>query len=932
MTLEEQVSSTIPPKILVVVDEPNSLRLTGRVLERAGYHVITAATGEDGLRRVRREKPTLVLLDVLLPDINSTEVCRRIKADASLADICVVLISASETASERQAEGLEAGADGYIARPVSNRELLARVEAMLRLKQAEHDLRRYETILSAVVDPISYVDRDYVYRAVNDAYASYAKRPRKEIVGLTVAELIGKEAFEEHVKPHLDRCFTGEQVHYQAWFDVPGEDPKYMDVSYSPVFSEDGSVIGAAVNSRDITERKQIEERLQRERDLVARIMETSPIGIVVLDQQGRISFANAQIEKLTGLTREQIVQSAYDDPRWRVLDQSGQNLPKEMYPFAQAMHNGHPAYEQEHIIELPEDRRLLLSINSAPLLDDAGEPSSVVMAIEDVTERRRTEQALRESREFFQSALDALSANIAVLDEDGQIIAVNASWCQFGDENDLAWADCGVGRNYLQVLDAASGEPTGGAQGAAQGIRDVLAGRLDRYWQEYPCHSPWEQRWYAMWVTRFESSEGPRAVIAHENVTERKLAELELREAKNAAEGAQQEAEAARQEEERRREIAEGLRDIVSILNSNHPLRQVLDHIVIQARQLLGSQAVAIYRLEEGPGHLTLRAAQGLPDGCPLRGENAASLTILRQAVSGSRPIATPGRTTPDFGDVHEAYTTCSDMCQALLAVPISIKDSVYGGMLLCNTEPRTFCDDDVELAVVFADQVALAIENARLRDQVEQAAIAAERSRLARDLHDAVTQTLFSASLIAESLPRIWQRYPEETERGLQELRQLTRGALAEMRTLLLELRPAALTEKPLGELLRNLTDATNSRTRVPITLNAREDGSLPANVQVVIYRLAQEALNNIAKHAKASSVTVDLECQSARVALDIRDDGCGFDLGAIPAGHLGIGIMRERADAIGAELQISSHPGQGTEIVVRWQEQGRETYGSR
>jgi signal transduction histidine kinase len=261
--------------------------------------------------------------------------------------------------------------------------------------------------------------------------------------------------------------------------------------------------------------------------------------------------------------------------------------------------------------------------------------------------------------------------------------------------------------------------------------------------------------------------------------------------------------------------------------------------------------------------------------------------------------------------------------VCRALLAVPITIRNNVYGGMLLCNTVPRAFCDDDIELAVIFGDQVALAIENARLRDQVERSAVAAERSRLARDLHDAVTQTLFSASLIAESLPRIWQRYPDEAERGLEELRQLTRGALAEMRTLLLELRPAALTEKPLGELLRNLTEATNSRTRVPIKLQAREDGSPPADVQVIVYRLAQEALNNVAKHAHASLVTVDLDCQSTRVELVIRDDGRGFDLDAIPPGHLGIGIMRERADAIGAELQINSHPARGTEIVLRWQE---------
>jgi len=205
---------TIPPRILVVDDEPHSLRLTARVLERASYQVTTAETGEAGLRLVRIEKPALVLLDVVLPDINGIEVCRRIKADADLANVCVVLLSSSRTASESQAEGLEAGADGYIARPVSNREILARVEAMLRLRQVEQDLHRYKAIVAAVPDPMSYVDTNYVYRTVNAAYGKYAKRPREEIVGLSVAELLGRETFNEQVKPHLDRCFDGEQVHY----------------------------------------------------------------------------------------------------------------------------------------------------------------------------------------------------------------------------------------------------------------------------------------------------------------------------------------------------------------------------------------------------------------------------------------------------------------------------------------------------------------------------------------------------------------------------------------------------------------------------------------------------------------------------------------------------------------------------------------------
>jgi two-component system nitrate/nitrite sensor histidine kinase NarX len=212
--------------------------------------------------------------------------------------------------------------------------------------------------------------------------------------------------------------------------------------------------------------------------------------------------------------------------------------------------------------------------------------------------------------------------------------------------------------------------------------------------------------------------------------------------------------------------------------------------------------------------------------------------------------------------------------------------------------------------------------VENARLRVEVEKAAVAGERNRLARDLHDAVTQTLFSASLIADVLPRLWEANPEEGRRRLEELRELTRGALAEMRTLLLELRPAALVDAELSELLRQLAESITGRARVPVSLEVVGSCELPNEIKVALYRIAQESLNNVAKHAGATQATVTLRCQPGRVLLRIRDDGSGFDLEGLPPESLGLGIMRERAQTIGAALNIDSQVGRGTEIEVAWQ----------
>jgi len=209
-------------------------------------------------------------------------------------------------------------------------------------------------------------------------------------------------------------------------------------------------------------------------------------------------------------------------------------------------------------------------------------------------------------------------------------------------------------------------------------------------------------------------------------------------------------------------------------------------------------------------------------------------------------------------------------------------------------------------------------------LAEKAAHEAVAGERTRLARDLHDAVTQTLFSASLIAEVLPDIWDMNQAEGRKRLEELRQLTRGALAEMRTLLVELRPNALTEIPLSDLLRQLCESLVGRARLPIQLSVEGQRRLPPDVQISLYRITQEALNNVVKHARATQVMVMLRLDG-NLRLSVADNGCGFDPAAVPPDHLGLKIMHERAEAIGAVLSVYSEPGEGTQIAVIWKEAG-------
>ncbi len=264
---------------------------------------------------------------------------------------------------------------------------------------------------------------------------------------------------------------------------------------------------------------------------------------------------------------------------------------------------------------------------------------------------------------------------------------------------------------------------------------------------------------------------------------------------------------------------------------------------------------------------------------------------------------------------------TTIFGYVRCWMGVPLVARNRVIGMLSLYHGEPNYYEPHHARLALAFADNAAVAILNARLYSQAEQAAAVAERNRLARDLHDAVTQTLFSASLIAEVLPRLWRRDPEEGHRRLEELHHATRGALAEMRSMLLELRPAALGDVDLGDLLRQLAEGTTGRARIPVEYQVEGKSELPPHVQVALYRIAQEALNNVARHSQATRASVELHPLPDGVELRVTDNGRGFGSEARSPEHLGLSIMRERAEEIGARLTVESEPGHGCRVTVRW-----------
>ncbi|MBX3015348.1 MAG: HAMP domain-containing protein [Caldilineaceae bacterium] len=198
---------------------------------------------------------------------------------------------------------------------------------------------------------------------------------------------------------------------------------------------------------------------------------------------------------------------------------------------------------------------------------------------------------------------------------------------------------------------------------------------------------------------------------------------------------------------------------------------------------------------------------------------------------------------------------------------------------------------------------------------------ATVAERNRIARELHDSVTQTLFSTSMLADVLPQVWEADPEKGREKLEELRRAVRGALAEMRTLLLELRPSAIADADMQQLLRQLADSTSGRTNINVTWRIEGNPELPPARKVVLYRIMQEALHNMVKHAQADHAQLVLRNSERMLELVIIDDGIGFEPATVSGDHLGLAIMRERVEASGGQLVVVSHPDEGTEIHALW-----------
>jgi PAS domain S-box-containing protein len=369
--------------------------------------------------------------------------------------------------------------------------------------------------------------------------------------------------------------------------------------------------------------------------------------------------------------------------------------------------------------------------------------------------------------------------------------------------------------------------------------------------------------------------------------------------------------------EERQQRAYAEALRDTASAMSKTLDVQEVLEQVLIGVERLVSNDLTAILLLDSDERLEIARCRVGFGYTATVSGEGRAvappieSLTVVDALRRGESAIV---------DDPASALGPAG----STLGAALRTGDRNIGFVVVESVTKGFFTAAHAERLRAIADQAAAAISNARLAGQATELAAAEERQRLSQELHDAVNQTLWTAALTADSVLR-------EADPGtplyarLERLRQLTAGAQAEMRTLLLELRPQELAEIELDELLEQLIAAMECRKKMDVAVRL-ERVDLDPEARIACYRIAQEALTNITRHAAATAASISLRhvkaggpTAASPVELRIADNGRGFDAGNVPPGHLGLSIMQERAAAVGAELTVRAAPGHGTELIL-------------
>jgi signal transduction histidine kinase len=294
---------------------------------------------------------------------------------------------------------------------------------------------------------------------------------------------------------------------------------------------------------------------------------------------------------------------------------------------------------------------------------------------------------------------------------------------------------------------------------------------------------------------------------------------------------------------------------------------------------------------------------------------------SLIGLDTTGIRQLSVPRvlpNTEDDTGPARRVIDAAG--VASLIDVPITIGGKSFGFFSLGWLKRHYISEAEVRLASALGQRAAVAIENARLYERSQLAASLEERQRLARELHDSVSQALYGISLGTRTARALIERDPKRAMEPLEYVGTLAEAGLAELRALIFELRPESLALEGLVAALEKQFAALHARHGIEVTADLGAEPDLRLDLKEVLYRVGQEAVHNTVKHAKARHVTVKLAGDADHVSLYVADDGIGFDPSGEFPGHLGLRSMSERAARVGGRLKIESSPGSGSSVTLQ------------
>ncbi len=742
---------------------------------------------------------------------------------------------------------------------------------------------------------------------------------------------------------------AGRMDKYEVEFRLRHKDGHYVNVlsrAFGAQETPGGPIVRLVGTHVDISERKRVEQALRASEAELRALFAAMTDVILVLDAQGR--YLKVAPTNPALLYRP-------------VADLEGKTL-HDLFPPPQAdffLDHLRRALESNQPVNLEyslnlEGRPTWFATTVSPMLADR-----VIWVARDITERKQAEQALRE-RLTFEQVITTISTELINLgpdeidagilhalqvigeftgddrsyvfrfSEDGTTMDNTHEWCRPNIEpqmpglqaqpvKTLGWSVAQVKRlevvHIPRVVDLPAEAQVDREQMQGQGIQSLIL-------------VPMVYRGTAVGFVGFDSVRRARTWTDDDIALLRIAGEifanaLEHRRARQALQSAYQTLE--RRVEERTRELAT-LNAIAAVVSRSLDLRDILSDALDKTLEITQMGCGGSYRLEgEGDdAYLNPLVYHGLSDEfVRFAGRLLLRTSRVQATADTGQPLVWEVASTPAEPAMKQALER--EGVELVVSVPLMAKGRLVGAIQLGARETRAFAPEELALLAAIGQQVGMAVENARLYEQAQQSAAFAERSRLARELHDSVTQSLYSLTLYAEAAARMMQNGEHTQAAGyLREMRDTAQEALREMRLLIFQLRPPALEKSGLAAALQARLDAVESRGGIGTKLRVEGDSGakpIPLLVQEELYHIAQEALNNALKHAHPTQVQIYLRFDPDAVHLEISDDGAGFTLpSAEESGGLGLPGMRERAERIGADLRLQSTPGQGTKVAVR------------